>query len=140
MFGCIEGLILPHHVFSCVTSQSRISSAFKDNEAFTSADLWRLRPSHGGHFHQLLDRTANEMKSNSLQSSRVVLMEPFKSRTALVSENMASTPADVISQLLPPSKRVPPPLSESQRGAFLRSQQLLDKELFEAAASPLVLL
>lgn len=47
-----------------------------------STALWRLL-TKGGHADQLVDRTAKEMKSNSLQLARVVLMEPFKSRIAL---------------------------------------------------------
>lgn len=67
------------------------------------------------------------MKSNSLQLAGVVLMEPFRSRIAPVSENMANTPADVISQLLPQSEQVPPRLSESRCDAFRVARQLLDK-------------
>ena len=62
-------------------------------------------------------------------------MEPFKSRIAPVSENMANTHmADVISQLLPQSEQVPPRLSESQRDAFhvTRSCSIKHRELFEA--------
>lgn len=72
-----------------------------------------------GHSNQLLGCTPKEMKSNTLQLAEAVLMEPFKSRIALVSENMANhTQADVISQLLPQSEQVPPRLSESQLDAF----------------------
>lgn len=87
-----------------------------------------------GHSDQLADCTAKEMKSNSLQLARVVLMEPFKSRIAPVSENMANTLADVISQLLPQSEQVPPRLSESQCDAFhvTRSCSIKHRELFEA--------
>lgn len=64
-------------------------------------------------------------------------MEPFKSRVALVSENMAGTLADVISQLLPQSKPVPPRLSESQCDAFrvTRSCSIKNGQPFEAAGS-----
>ncbi|CAB1448016.1 unnamed protein product [Pleuronectes platessa] len=87
-----------------------------------------------GHFDQLVDCTAEEMKSDSLQLAGVVLMEPFKSRIAPVSENTANTPADVISQLLPQSGQVPPRLSESQRDAFraTRSCSIKSGEPFEA--------
>lgn len=87
-----------------------------------------------GHSDQLADCTAKEMKSNSLQLAGVVLMEPFKSRIAPVSENMANTLADVISQLLPQSEQVPPRLSESQCDAFhlTRSCSIKYGELFEA--------
>ena len=44
-----------------------------------------------GHSDQLADCTAKEMKSKSPQLARVVLMDPFKSRIAPVSENMANT-------------------------------------------------
>lgn len=68
------------------------------------------------------------------QLTKVVLIEPFESRIAPVNENMASTRADVISQLLPQSKRVPPRLSESQRGTFhvIHSCSIKNAELFEA--------
>lgn len=66
-----------------------------------------------GHADQLVDCEAKEMKSGSLQLAQVVLMEPFKSSLAPVSENMANTLADVISQLLAQSEQVPPRLSES---------------------------
>lgn len=61
-------------------------------------------------------------------------MEPFKSRIAPVSENMARAPADVISQLLPQSEQVPPRLSGSQCNAFhvTRSCWMRHRELFEA--------
>lgn len=87
-----------------------------------------------GHFDQLVDCKAKEMKNNSLQLAGVVLMEPFKSRIAPVSENMANTLADVISQLLPQSEQVPPRLSESQCDAFhvTRSCSIKHRELFEA--------
>lgn len=86
------------------------------------------------HSDQLVDCTPKEMKSNSLQLATVVLMEPFKSRIAPVSENMASTQADVISQLLPQSEQVPPRLSESHCNAFhvARSCSIKHRELFEA--------
>lgn len=78
-----------------------------------------------GHSDQLVDRTPKEMKSDSLQLTRVVLMEPFKSRIAPVSENTANTPADVISQLLPQSEQVPPRLSEVSARRIPRNAQLL---------------
>lgn len=61
-------------------------------------------------------------------------MEPFKSRIAPVSENMANTLADVISQLLAQSEQVPPRLSESQPDAFhvTRSCSIKHRQLFEA--------
>lgn len=61
-------------------------------------------------------------------------MEPFKSRIAPASENMANALADVISQLLAQSEQVPPRLSESQRDAFrvTRSCSMKRGELFEA--------
>lgn len=107
----------------------------EDNEPLMSTALWRLHPSYQrGYADQLVDCTAKEMKSNSLQLTRVVLMEPFKSRISAVSENMANTPADVISQLLPQSEQVPPRLSESQCDAFhtRRSCSIKHRELFEA--------
>lgn len=87
-----------------------------------------------GRFDQLADCTAKEMKSNSLQLAGVVLMEPFRSRIAPVSENTANTLADVISQLLAQSERVPPRRSESQRDAFhvTRSCSIKHRQLFEA--------
>lgn len=74
------------------------------------------------------------MKSNSLQLTGVVLMEPFKNRIAPVSENTASAPADVISQLLAQSEEVPPRLSESQCDSFhvRRSCSAGQRVLFEA--------
>lgn len=58
----------------------------------------------------------------------------LKSRIAPVSENMAKTPADVISQLLPQSEQVPPRLSGSQCNAFhvTHSCWMKHRELFEA--------
>lgn len=87
-----------------------------------------------GHSDQLVDRTPKEMKSNSLRLAGAPLMEPFKSRIAPVSENMANVPADVISQLLPQSEQVPPRLSRSQCGALhvARSCSIKHRELFEA--------
>ncbi len=61
-------------------------------------------------------------------------MEPFKSRIAPVSENMANTLADVISQLLAQSEQVPPRRSGSQCDAFhaTRSCSIKHRKLFEA--------
>ena len=100
--------------------------AHKDNEPLMSTALLAspyLLPR--GHSGQLVDRTPKEMKSDSLQLTRVVLMEPFKSRIAPVSENTASTPADVISQLLPQSEQVPPRLSGVSARRIPRNAQLL---------------
>lgn len=68
------------------------------------------------------------------QLTKVVLIEPSESRTAPVNENMANTVADVISQLLPQSKEVPPRLSESQWDTFhvIHSCSIKNAELFEA--------
>lgn len=95
-----------------------------------------------GHANQLLGCTPKEMKSNPLQLAEAVLMEPFKSRIAPVSKNMANhTRADVISQLLPQSEQVPPRLSESQLDAFhtTGSCSIKHREAFWRPVSRLVL-
>lgn len=95
-----------------------------------------------GRSNQLLGCTPKEMKSKTLQLGEAVLMEPFKSRIAPVSENMANhTWADVISQLLPQSEQVPPRVSESQLDAFhpTHSCSIKHREAFWSSVSPLVL-
>lgn len=95
-----------------------------------------------GHANQLLGCTPKEMKSNPLQLAEAVLMEPFKSRIAPVSENMADhTRADVIPQLLPQSQQVPPRLSESQLHTFhtTGSCSMKHREAFWRPVSRLVL-